>query len=115
MIFAVREEHAVLLDDVHAAATSTGFSRDQGQAAVRNVARWMALDRWAGRTAGARRKSEYYRARVGVTQRLPGLRPLTLTLSPSGGGGISSLAPLAGELGRGGTSHFTTPGPDGSL
>jgi glycerol-3-phosphate dehydrogenase len=68
VIFAVREEHAVLLDDVMQRRTSLGFSRDQGQAAVRNVARWMALELgWSDSRREA--EIEYYRARVGVTQR----------------------------------------------
>jgi glycerol-3-phosphate dehydrogenase len=68
VIFAAREEHAVLLDDVMQRRTSLGFSRDQGQAAVRAVARWMALELgWSDSRREA--EIEYYRARVGVTQR----------------------------------------------
>ena len=68
VIFAVREEHAVLLDDVMQRRTSLGFSRDQGQAAVRDVARWMALELgWSDSRREA--EIEYYRARVGITQR----------------------------------------------
>lgn len=64
VIFAVREEHAVLLDDVMQRRTSLGFSRDQGQAAVRNVARWMALELgWSDSRREA--EIEYYRARSG--------------------------------------------------
>jgi glycerol-3-phosphate dehydrogenase len=68
VMFAVREEHAVLLDDVMQRRTSLGFSRDQGQAAVRAVARWMALELgWSDSRREA--EIEYYRAQVGVTQR----------------------------------------------
>lgn len=64
VMFAVREEHAVLLDDVMQRRTSLGFSRDQGREAVRNVARWMALE--LGWTDSRREAEiEYYRARVG--------------------------------------------------
>lgn len=68
VIFAAREEHAVLLDDVMQRRTSLGFSRDQGQAAVRAVARWLALELgWSDSRREA--EIEYYGARVGVTQR----------------------------------------------
>jgi glycerol-3-phosphate dehydrogenase len=63
VIFAVREEHAVLLDDVMQRRTSLGFSRDQGRAAVRAVARWMALELgWPDSRREA--EIEYYRARI---------------------------------------------------
>jgi glycerol-3-phosphate dehydrogenase len=68
VMFAAREEHAVLLDDVMQRRTSLGFSRDQGLAAARAVARWMALELgWSDSRREA--EIEYYRARVGVTQR----------------------------------------------
>ena len=68
VMFAAREEHAVLLDDVMQRRTSLGFSRDQGQAAARSVARWLALELgWSDSRREA--EIEYYRARVGATQR----------------------------------------------
>jgi glycerol-3-phosphate dehydrogenase len=68
VIFAIREEHAILLDDVIQRRTGLGFSRDQGLAAARPVARWMALELgWSDSRREA--EIEYYRARVGLTQR----------------------------------------------
>jgi glycerol-3-phosphate dehydrogenase len=68
IIYAVREEHAVLLDDVMQRRTSLGFSRDQGQAAARAVARWMALELgWSDSRREA--EIEYFGAKVGATQR----------------------------------------------